>query len=99
MAILSEQKNLPISEESGEELRRQVVNNFNVSNSAVVVGSSDTKINNNSLAGGDGQGGEMEDEMVRIFRTFTMRNRVKFMQSAYDFEDSCNAEEASREKK
>lgn len=41
--------------------------------------------------------GEMEDDLVRVFRGFTMRERVRFMQGAYDFEDQC-AEDREREK-
>lgn len=90
MATLKQDR--PSSEELGENQGQQVVNNITVSNSAVVVGSSHTDIVNTSPTASDGQGGEMEKDLVRVFRGFNMRNRVKFMQSAYDFEDSCNEE-------
>lgn len=78
---------------SENEDQRQVVNHIAIHGSSVVVGSSDTEIHN-----GDGasSSGEMEDDLVRVFRGFTMREKTRFLQGAYDFEDQC-AEDRQKE--
>lgn len=60
-------------------------NGIFIVNSSVIVGNSgDTSI---SFANAGEQLGEMETEIVRIFRTLTLRERVAFMTHAYAYED------------
>lgn len=79
--------------------RQSVVTNITATNSSVVVGSSDVDIKNASdTSAGDEDHGEMENDLVQVFRGFTMRERVKFMQHTYDYQDAC-AEDRDKAKK
>lgn len=65
-------------------------NTFIISNAGV------DKITAASPAGEEG--GEMEHDLVRVFRGFTMREKTRFMQGAYDFEDACTQDREEKRK-
>lgn len=78
----------PNAEIASAEEKSENTTNITATNSSVVVGcSGQTSVSN---APQDGARNDMEDEIMRVYRGLTMRERVQFMQNTYDYEDACN---------
>lgn len=63
-------------------------------NNSVVVGSSDVGMTHGEAPA---EGGEMENDLVRVFRGFSMREKTRCLQGVYDFQDVVDQERADRE--
>lgn len=76
--------------------RAGAVNISGISNSTIVVGSSDT-----DAASGSGPTSsfrsEMQSEIMSVFDGLTRREQVQFMQNTYDYGDQC-AEDRKKKK-
>lgn len=66
-----------------------------VCNSSIVIGGVDTSITNGASCR-EQERGEMEGELIRIFRALPMRERVRLLENTYAFNDSFKKTETKK---
>ncbi len=88
---IAEFLNVPIEALLQDDFEMPVNYASNISNSAVIQGNNGDNVQ--ALVGADAAAlasDPNEEELIRIYRALSMRDRLKLMQQAYDLEDGAN---------
>lgn len=88
---IAEFLNVPIEALLQDDFEMPVNYASNISNSAVIQGNNGDNVQ--ALVGADASAlasDPNEEELIRIYRALSMRDRLKLMQQAYDLEDGAN---------